>query len=299
MNATIKKELETEPFAREALARLAVNAPQVLLLEGASEPGRLAFALYWAMSANCPRALAKARAGEAAEPCGDCPVCAQIAANEFTDLHIYDGRIGNKRDEDKPGPIRALSVDNARDLKRISGTAPRGAGKRVAIIQGMSQTREEALNCLLKTLEEPSETTLYVLLTPQRNQILPTLVSRSLCFTLPWRDSSSSDADLADWEAKIVAFMRGGDGLLEQVAAKGALDATLAGRLVLLCQKALARSLGNEGDEKGAFATIAAAPARAALAMTWMNEAQTMLAANASPARVLEGLFSGLFVLAR
>lgn len=301
MNKALAGELSVSPRVRETLTRLASAPPQVLLIEGATEAGRLAFAYYWAMAANCPRAIKSRGDGGAGEPCGECPTCLQVAANEFPDMTVYDGRIGNKQDEEKPGPIRALSVDNARGLKSANAEAPRGGGKRVAIIQGMSRSREEALNCLLKTLEEPSETTLFVLLAAQREQILPTLVSRSLCVTLPWTTGASEDADLADWAAAMARFLASGTGLLEMFAAKGALDVTLAARLVTLAQKALTRALGGEGDDvlAKAFAPLAATPLKAAQTSAWLSEAGEALGFNASPARILEALFAKLFALTR
>ena len=76
-------------------------------------------------------------------------------------------------------------MDNVRGLKSVISDPPHNPGFRVVILAGIETTRTEAANALLKALEEPSPSTLFVLLTPQREQILPTLVSRSFYFTLP------------------------------------------------------------------------------------------------------------------
>lgn len=286
---------------RGSLARLAGAPPQSLLIEGGKEAERLDTALFWAMLANCPEALAARERGDVAAPCGECVVCRQIKANEFIDLRIYDGRIPNKQDEEKPGPIRALRIENMRDLKIAAATAPHGEGKRVAIFQGMSQTREEALNSLLKTLEEPSPHTLYVLLAPQRGQLLPTLVSRSFCFTLPWPDRLAKDAEMAEWEDALADFLARGIGFLDRVGAKGALDATLAGRLLMGCQRSLARVLagGGNGALDKALAPLGRDARKAALLNRWLAEAQDMLSATVAPGRVLEAFASRLFILLR
>lgn len=286
---------------RASLEQLALAPPQSLLLEGGNEQARMEMALFWAKTANCPQALAQKAAGQLASPCGSCPVCMQIDANENLDLLIYDGRISNKQDEDKPGPVRALRMENMRELKSMTATAPHGAGKRVAIFAGMSQTREEALNSLLKTLEEPTDNTLFVLLAPQREQILPTLVSRSFCLTLPWNDSLAREEQIAEWEETLAYFLASGSGFLDKAAGKGALDAGTAASILLCCQRALARILTGRGRSKidKALAPLAQNAKKAALANRWLGEAQAMLAANVTPSRTLEALAARLFTLLR
>lgn len=284
---------------RASLARLALAPPQTMLFEGGTEKDRLDLALYWAKTVNCPVALAQRAANQPAIPCGECVICRQIQANENIDLLIYDGRIGNKQDEEKPGPIRALRIENMRELKALNGTAPHGEGKRVAIFQGMSQTREEALNSLLKTLEEPSEHTLFALLAPQRQQLLPTLVSRSFCLTLPWRDCLTHEQDLDAVALDLAQFLQSGRGFLDKIAQKGAVDMILAGRLLLMLQRSLIRVLAakGRGELDGALAPLAANPAKVALFTAWLNEAQAMLMGTVTPARVLEAFCSRLFSL--
>lgn len=286
---------------RNALEHLAMRAPQVLLLEGGSEQVRLQMALYWAQLAKCPQALVARADGRMAKPCEQCAVCRQITDNELLDLHIYDGRISNKQDEEAPGPVRALSMENMHVLKGINATAPHGEGKRVAIFQGMSQTREEALNSLLKTLEEPSPHTLFVLLAPQRQQILSTLVSRSFCLTLPWSSCRDKNGALASWEKDMGIFLSKGVGFLDKIAVKGAVDAAMATLIIMACQRALGRVISgaawsdNSLDE--ALVPLAHNIEAAMLFGQWATEAQTMLAGSVSPARVLEGFFTRAFVL--
>lgn len=162
---------------------------------------------------------------------------------------------------------------------------------------GLSLTRDEAANALLKTLEEPSPATVFVLLAPQREQLLPTLVSRSFCLTLPWPDSRAQDADLAPWEEALAVFLREGRGFLDRVSAKGAMDAALAGRVLLCCQKALARVLAEETDCPLDDALAALDARGRAVCCRWLAEAQEALQYGVTPARVLEALAARLFVL--
>lgn len=317
---------------RAVLERLALAPPQTLLLEGGSEAQRQDMARYWAAACNCPAALAAGTAesesrgaaagngghaadSQVARPCCACPVCAQIAAGEYLDVLAYDGRISNREDEENPGPVLALTMRRARELKSRLRDAPHGAGRRVVLLTGLSANRDEAANALLKALEEPSAHTVFVLLAAQREQLLPTLVSRALTVTLPWPDSRSDDADCAPWAAALAAFLRDGRGFLDKAAARGALDADMAGRLVLACQKALARVLAGAGTTPPAEAAtpldtalarlaphppdVPAAAAAASQCSRWLDEAHEMIRYGVAPARVMEALASRLFLLLR
>ena len=284
-------------FARlkAVLDNLGAAPPQVLLLEGGSEAQRMDTARYWAMRINCPTA------GTTGIPCLACPSCQQIAAGEHLDLAAYDGRISNREDEENPGPVRAFNMERVRELKVRLRDAPHGQGRRVVLLMGLSLTRDEASNALLKALEEPSKTTVFVLLAPQREQLLPTLVSRSFCLTLPWPDCHADDPEMQPWEDALAQFLVQGQGFFDKVAGKGAIDASGATRLLLCCQKAMSRILSgrhNPARPLDAALVLLHGKGRAA-ACQWFAEAQEALNYGVTPARVLETLAARLFALRR
>ena len=280
---------------KTVLDNLGAAPPQVLLLEGGSEAQRMDTARYWAMRINCPTA------GTTGTPCLACPSCQQIAAGEHLDLAAYDGRISNREDEENPGPVRAFNMERVRELKVRLRDAPHGQGRRVVLLMGLSLTRDEASNALLKALEEPSNTTVFVLLAPQREQLLPTLVSRSFCLTLPWPDCHADDPAMQPWEDALAQFLVQGQGFLDKVAGKGAIDASGATRLLLCCQKAMSRILSgrhNPARPLDAALVLLHGKGRAA-ACQWFAEAQEALNYGVTPARVLETLAARLFALRR
>ena len=280
---------------KAVLDNLGAAPPQVLLLEGGSEAQRLDTARYWAMRINCPTA------GTTGTPCLACPSCQQIAAGEHLDLAAYDGRISNREDEENPGPVRAFNMERVRELKVRLRDAPHGQGRRVVLLMGLSLTRDEASNALLKALEEPSNTTVFVLLAPQREQLLPTLVSRSFCLTLPWPDCHADDPEMQPWEDALAQFLVQGQGFLDKIAGKGAIDASGATRLLLCCQKAMSRILSgrhNPARPLDAALVLLHGKGRAA-ACQWFAEAQEALNYGVTPARVLETLAARLFALRR
>ena len=275
---------------RQTLRRLARRPPQVLLLEGGSEPQRLAMARYWAAACTCSQPNA---------PCLVCPVCIQIAAGEHLDCLAFDGRISNRDDAESPGLVRSFNMDRVRELKSLLRDAPHGQGRRTVILMGIGQNRDEAANALLKVLEEPSPHTVFCLLAAQREQLLPTLVSRSFCLTLPWSVRQQSSPALVPWEEALAAFLENGQGLLEKTSAKNALDAALAGQILVACQRALARAVSRQslGPLDAALASLDAQGL--AQCGRWLDEAHDMLRLNVTPARVLEALAARLFVLRR
>ncbi len=279
---------------KDALNRLGAAPPQVVLLEGGSEAQRHDLALYWAARINCPQAA------QTGGPCLACPACLQIAAGEHLDLAAYDGRISNREDEENPGPVRAFNMERVRELKSRLRDAPHGNGRRVVLLMGLSLTRDEAANALLKALEEPSATTVFVLLAPQREQLLPTLVSRSFCLTLPWPDSWAADDAMRPWEEKLAHFLLTGQGLLDALAARGALDAAQAGRLLLCCQKSINRILSEAITDTTSPLDPALANLGAhdlALVCQWLTEAQDALQYGLTPARAIEALAARIYVL--
>ncbi len=270
--------------------------PQVLLLEGGIEAERQAMALWWASLQHCTHILAEN--ASSTEPCGQCGDCLRIGLRIHSDVLAYDGRISNTADLESPGPVRALNKENAQALKSKIGDTARSGHKRVVIISGIDTTRAAAANALLKVLEEPSPTTIFVLLTAQREQILPTLVSRSWVYTLPWPHTHHVDTALTPWETALATFMQRGSGWWNMTSGKGSVSPEMATQVLLLCQKRLVTSLAGNDIEQSSFNTRG--PLSACLQgmdaeqrMTlchYIDNAQEALQYNVNPARVLDAL---------
>ena len=135
----------------------------------------------------------------------------------------------------------------------ILGEAPRGDGKRVVILAEAQSLGVEAANALLKSLEEPRPGVCFLLLAPQRERLLPTLVSRGWVVTLAWPEAGTpSTPELFQWEEALAEFMASGQGWLDKTSGKGAVDAALARRIVLSVQKAQAAlHAGRDGGPLG------------------------------------------------
>ncbi len=288
--------------ARQTLSHIE-HAPQVLLLEGGVEKERQAMALWWATLQHCQVRLQAAQNSlPPQEPCGQCPSCLHIGMRIHADVLAYDGRISNTEDTENPGPVRALNKENAQTLKGKMGDTTRSGQKRVVIISGIDANRSAAANALLKVLEEPSPTTLFVLLTAQREQILPTLVSRSWVYTLPWPAAHHVSTELTPWEQGLAQFLQSGTGWWTLTAGKGQVTPEIASQVLLLSQKRLLTSLaphaqqqGNTGPLSRCFAHM---NAHKRLAVTQhIDNAAEALQYNVNAARVLDTLAVQLYTV--
>lgn len=100
--------------------------------------------------------------------CGDDVECAGRAmSGVHPDLMIVE-----------PEGATALTVEQARSTVARSVLAPMEAARKVFLFEEAGAMNEEAANTLLKTLEEPSETTVFLLVAESEHDLPPTVASR-------------------------------------------------------------------------------------------------------------------------
>jgi len=116
------------------------------------------------------RALAVAYLCEkgSADACGQCRSCRMMELGTHPDF----GVVSPEKDK------RSISIEQIRDLQEHVSVASMCERGKVFILEGIEWLREEAANALLKTLEEPPPRTLLILVSPSRETLLPTIVSR-------------------------------------------------------------------------------------------------------------------------
>lgn len=269
---------------------LASAPPQVLLLEGGSSRQRAAAGFYWAALLNCPSALTPANS--TTSPCLACPTCLRFLGRMHRDLFLLDGSVGS------------IKIEEVREMRSVLGEAPREAQKRIVILAEAQSLTEAAANAMLKSLEEPQQGTAFVLLAPQRERLLPTLVSRSWVLTLAWpdpHDPLALDADQqqrrAEWETALSNFMRSGQGLLDRTGARGVADAGVAQLVLALCQKALAEALADKAQSPLSQFFAELPPNRQRMADALLAEAQDSLQCTVNPTLVVEWMAAHLFLL--
>jgi DNA polymerase-3 subunit delta' len=78
---------------------------------------------------------------------------------------------------------RIISVEEIRDLEQTLHLAAPGGACKVGVLCEVDRMNDQAANAFLKTLEEPPNNTLLLLLTANPQRLLPTILSR--CVRLP------------------------------------------------------------------------------------------------------------------
>ncbi len=104
------------------------------------------------------------------EACGVCESCKLFEAGSHPDFYVVEPEKSKSAPNIKIGQIRALQSEVA--------LQPNRSDFRVVIIDGAEFMNNAAANCLLKTLEEPTGQTIFILTTANRAGLLMTLRSR-------------------------------------------------------------------------------------------------------------------------
>ncbi|MDD3728952.1 MAG: DNA polymerase III subunit gamma/tau [Candidatus Pacebacteria bacterium] len=141
-----------------ALLKEAVS--HAYLFSGPRGSGKTTIARLLAKALNCHNR----KKGEF-EPCNNCPSCKEIAENRSLDLIEIDAASNR-------------GIDEIRDLREGIRFSPAKEKYKVFIIDEAHQLTKEAVNALLKTLEEPPSHAVFILATTEIHKMIPTIISR-------------------------------------------------------------------------------------------------------------------------
>lgn len=72
----------------------------------------------------------------------------------------------------------SIKIDSIRDIIDKAYLSPYSGRYKIFILLEAHRMTEEAQNAFLKVLEEPSQTTIFILITPKPDNLLPTILSR-------------------------------------------------------------------------------------------------------------------------
>jgi len=126
----------------------------------------------------------------AKRPCGHCAGCVQVLSGNHPDL-IRFGAGRHISQESKDSNKEGIAVGDIREAVRIAGTHTYEGGCRVFLLDQAESMTPQAQNSLLKTLEEPIDGTVFLLVTDSPSLLLPTIVSRCRRLNLhAWPDET-------------------------------------------------------------------------------------------------------------
>ncbi len=168
--------------------------PQTLLFAGPEGVGKATLARLLAAAFNC------ARGPEG--PCGECPACRRILADdlslpEYRKLFEERAKAAPDKRKENPlvlsshpefltfppdGPLAQISIDQVRRLREHAQFGPSLGRRRLFLLDHADRMDAPAANSLLKILEEPPPYLTLVLTATNAFDLLPTIRSRSVPF---------------------------------------------------------------------------------------------------------------------
>ncbi|WP_291985930.1 DNA polymerase III subunit delta' [Luteitalea sp.] len=150
-----------QPRALLLRAVVARSVPQSLLFDGPDGVGKRTTALALASAFNCQQPAVD---GDA---CGACSSCKRIARAQHPDIVLLT-----------PNEKGTITVEMAREVIGQASYRPFEARRRVVIVDEADSLQPAAQNALLKTLEEPPPSSMFVLVTARPDSLLETVRSR-------------------------------------------------------------------------------------------------------------------------
>lgn len=266
----------TQQYVRTILNNIIKNPPQALIIEGGTSDERFAIALWYTARLNCTHGT----------PCLTCSTCLQIGANIFHDLFLLNGSDGS------------IKIDDIRKLRAVFGEPSHGNGKKVILLAEAQHIRTEAANALLKSLEEPHPQICCLLLVPQREQLLPTLVSRSWTITIPGTSLTTSTLSniTTEWEEKLAIFLTTGRTWFNSTGNKNMIEASLVQHIISLVRKALVLTLTKQKKNQLVECLSLLTPLDFLHLQDILSQSESSLAIMVNPTLVLNRLVAHLYL---
>ena len=153
---------ENEAFEIVRRSFRAGRLPHAYLVVGAPRGASGAFARRVSALLLCEK-------GPAAAPCGACDACGRVERGAHPDVFAIE--------PEKKSRVVPIETMREQFLPWAAQKSFAG-GWKVGVVLFADRLRVEAANAFLKTLEEPPEDTLFLLVTDQPDSLLPTILSR-------------------------------------------------------------------------------------------------------------------------
>lgn len=194
------------------------------IINGEKNAGKEFIAKTFAMALQCENR-------QGTEPCGECHSCRQALSGNHPDIIFIT--------HEKPGTI---GVDDIRrQINSDVAIKPYKGPKKIYIMNEGEKMTVQAQNALLKTLEEPPEYAVLLILAANVDSLLPTILSRCVVLNMkPAKDAQikkylMETMEIPDYKADIcVAFARGNVGKAKLLAGSEEFDKVKEEAITLL-----------------------------------------------------------------
>ena len=194
------------------------------IINGEKNAGKEFIAKTFAMALQCENR-------QGTEPCGECHSCRQALSGNHPDIIFIT--------HEKPGTI---GVDDIRrQVNNDVAIKPYKGPKKIYIMNEGEKMTAQAQNALLKTLEEPPEYAVLLILTGNVDSLLQAILSRCVVLNMkPAKDAQikkylMETMEIPDYKADIcVAFARGNVGKAKLLASSEEFDKVKEEAITLL-----------------------------------------------------------------
>jgi DNA polymerase-3 subunit delta' len=262
------------------------RAGNAYLFHGPAGVGKGTAALAFARALLCEHASGGARdagpdlfggpvvaAERRDDACGACAACARAGALQHPDLKFLFPVSGEERELDetigetlnawRDDPFFVFTYEKAasirlsvtRELLRELAFKPFEAGRRVVVVRDADRMREDQYSAMLKSIEEPGASTVWILTTARPARLPATIRSRCQRVRfLPLAEETISGflerrLDLAARESRMLAALSGGS-LARALAMRDTQPVALRDQALSLVEPAL------RGDAAGLWKTV-------------------------------------------
>lgn len=203
------------------------SLPHAFLFIGQKGTGKTSTARIFAKAVNCLSNVF-ADKGTSIEPCNACGNCKSIDRSSFSDVTEMDAASNR-------------GINEVKELIRETSLMPMAGKYRVYIIDEAHMITTDGFNALLKTLEEPPETVIFILATTNLEKVPKTIQSR--CVLVQFgsakveevvhmlkRIKTGEKLNISDEALTIIAShcdlsFRDGAKILEEIVLTGKVDA--------------------------------------------------------------------------
>lgn len=133
------------------------------LFSGEKGIGKSKTALEFAKALNCEN-------GTDGDPCDTCRACRKISSLNHPDIMLVTPENG------------VIKIERIRDIEDFLSFMPYEGNKKVVIVDDADMMNRHSENAFLKTLEEPPENSVIILVSSRREMLVDTI--RSRCFNI-------------------------------------------------------------------------------------------------------------------
>jgi DNA polymerase-3 subunit delta' len=197
------------PWQQQAwlqLQQLRERLPHAILFHGAQGIGKLAFVEKFAQSLLCEAPVSNGHA------CGTCAACGWFLQYGHPDYRRVRPEVLDEGDADESttteeepatkksgasarSPSKDIRIEQVRSLATFMNVSTHRSGLRVIMLYPAEALNSASANALLKTLEEPPPSTIFLLISHRPERLLPTILSRCRKFAM----GMPSATDALDW----------------------------------------------------------------------------------------------------